>query len=726
MENEDSLTHRPAELPSDERSAALRIAALRKEIEHHNHLYYGLDAPEISDAAYDDMVRELRGLEEFFPELASEDSPTATLGVAPAKLFAQVRHSRKMYSLDNAMDLGELARWLARIEELTSADPCPLVCELKIDGSSVALTYTDGVLARAATRGDGLVGEDVTVNVQTIQDVPDRLELHSGAGVEVRMEVFMPISSFERLNSEQERVDAPLFANPRNAAAGSLRQKDPEVTASRDLATYAYGIADPAALGFSRQSEVLGWLEKAGFKVNPETRLCVDEASVYEYCEEALGKRHRLPYEIDGVVIKVDELAAQERLGYTSKAPRWAIAYKFPPEEKTSVLRDIRVQVGRTGALTPLAEFDPVKVAGSTISRATLHNIDEIRRKDVRIGDTIIVRKAGDVIPEVVGPILGMRPPDATEWRMPEACPSCSGKVWKPQGEVVSRCVNASCPAQRFEKLIHWVSRTAMDIDGMGSEIIARLMAAGLLHDVSDFYRLSFNQIATLDMGRTRKDGTAVTLGPVMADKLMEAIDASRAKPLSKVFVGLGIRHVGVTAAESIAQRFRSIEALGDVINAEKSDSDAVERSVAYDPIADIGGVGPVIASSVRAFFSNPENLAIIRNLRSFGVRMEETPAEPEGRSVLSGLVFVLTGTLESMTRSEAANRLKALGARVTDSVSADTSYLVAGAKAGSKLDKAGKLGVPVIDENGLIEMLAKEEAPIPDTPTPNESPDQS
>lgn len=716
MESEGPLAHRPAELPSGERSAALRIDALRKEIERHNNLYYGLDAPEISDAAYDDLVAELKRLEEQFPQLISADSPTATVGAGHTRLFEQVQHSRRMYSLDNAMDIAELTKWLARIRESVSASSCTFVCELKIDGSSVALTYSDGALRRAATRGDGLTGEDVTANLRTIDDVPEMLALPAAADVEVRAEVFMPLASFERLNLEQEKAGAPLFANPRNAAAGSLRQKDPQVTASRDLATYAYAIADPAVLGLKRQSEVLGWLERAGLKVNPETRACADETAVYEYCEAALAKRHELPYEIDGVVVKVDELAVQERLGYTSKAPRWAIAYKFPPEEKTSILRDIRVQVGRTGALTPLAEFDPVKVAGSTIARATLHNIDEIRRKDVRIGDTIIVRKAGDVIPEVVGPILGMRPPEAEEWHMPEKCPSCAGQIWKPEGEVVSRCTNASCPAQRFEKLAHWTSRAAMDIDGMGSEIIARLIAEDLVHDVSDFYRLSFEQLAALDMGRTKKDGSAITFGPVMAEKLMAAIDDSRMRPLSRVLVGLGIRHVGVTVAESIAQRFRSIEALEDALAAEKSGaSDNVEQPVVHDPIADIEGVGPVIASSVRAFFSNPENVAIVSNLRSFRVRMEEEAAEPKGQGTLSGLTFVLTGTLEGMKRSEAAARLKALGARVTDSVSAGTSYLVAGDNAGSKLDKARKLGVPVIDESVLIEILETGEAPKPE-----------
>ncbi|MCL4555054.1 MAG: NAD-dependent DNA ligase LigA, partial [Actinobacteria bacterium] len=583
---------------------ALRIETLRREIRHHDHRYHVLDSPEITDAAYDDLVRELRLLEEAHPDLATDDSPTQRIGAPPSQLFAPIEHSRRMYSLDNAMDLDELGRWLDRLRESVGSTECALVCELKIDGSSLALTYSDGVLLRASTRGDGRLGEDVTANVRTIKDVPLRLLGDAAdASVEVRGEVYLPKGVFAALNERQLEVGAPQFANPRNAAAGSLRQKDPSVAAGRGLATFAYAIADPQALGLTRQSEVIEWLRQAGFRVNPDVKVCAGETEVFEYCRQALERRDDLGYEIDGVVIKVDSLEIQEELGYTSKAPRWAIAYKFPPQERTTILRDIRVQIGRTGALTPLAEFDPVTVAGSTIARATLHNIDEIRRKDVRIGDTIIVRKAGDVIPEVVGPVLGMRPADAEVWEMPDACPGCGGGVWRPEGEVVSRCVNVACPAQRVERLIHWSSRSAMDLEGMGSEVITRLVEAGWVADVSDFYRVTADQLATLDMGRLKQDGTPVVLGGVVAAKLVDAIATSRDRSLARVLAGLGIRHVGVNVAEALAQAAGTIDFFVEY---------AASSAVGPGPVAEVEGIGPVIAASVRAVFGNPENIALI------------------------------------------------------------------------------------------------------------------
>ncbi len=718
---------------ADREAASARAEALRREIAHHDHRYYVLDAPEISDAVYDDLMRELRAIEERFPELVTTDSPTHRVGGAvPEGHFAPVAHARRMYSLDNAMDLAELDAWLARVRDATGDAECAFVCELKIDGSSLALTYEDGVLVRAATRGDGRTGEDVTANIRTVRDVPLRLrdearpaasartrlsEDDSWPSIEVRGEVYMPLASFERLNEEQEAADAPPFANPRNAAAGSLRQKDPAITASRDLASFIYALADPRALGLTRHSEALDWLRIAGFHVNPDVVTCADAAAVHEYCECALDKRDALPYEIDGVVVKIDNLTLQDELGYTSKAPRWAIAYKFPPEEKTTVLRDIRLQVGRTGALTPLAEFDPVTVAGSTIARATLHNIDEIRRKDVRIGDTIVVRKAGDVIPEVVGPVIGMRPDPAAAWEMPTACPSCGGPVWRPETEVVSRCTNAGCPAQRLERLAHWAGRGAMDIDGMGSEIIARLVETGTLHDVSDFYTLAEDGLAALDMGRVRKDGTPILLGQVVAAKLIAAIDGSRTRPLPRVLFGLGIRHVGTTVAEALACEFGSIEALQEVASAEPlrpGDGLTVTAAAAADPIARVEGVGPTIASSVRAFFANPDNRALVERLRARGVRMAEESRGPQRPQTLSGLTFVLTGGLERMTREEAAAALKALGARVAGSVSSKTSFVVAGADAGSKLEKALSLGIPVLDEAALEVVLSSGRPPSP------------
>ncbi|MDO9107815.1 MAG: NAD-dependent DNA ligase LigA, partial [Coriobacteriia bacterium] len=502
-------------LPVDRESAVARVEALRAELEHHNRMYYALDAPEISDAAYDALSRELRELEASWPDLVDDDSPTQKVGQTSSAQFASVAHAVRMYSLDNAMDQDELDAWLARVRDAVGDRSCEFVCELKIDGSSLALTYENGALLRAATRGDGRTGENITANASVVRDVPTQLHNPELGSVEVRGEIYMPKASFARLNAEQEAVGAQPFANPRNAAAGSVRQKDPKITASRDLATFMYAIAEPRALGLGRQSDVLAWLRSAGFHVNPDVITCSDESGVREFCARAIERRESLPYEIDGVVVKLDSLALQDELGYTSKAPRWAIAFKFPPEEKTTVLREIRIQVGRTGALTPLAEFDPVTVAGSTIARATLHNEDEIHRKDVRVGDTIIVRKAGDVIPEVLGAILSLRPADAQLWRMPIECPSCGEPVWREDGEVAMRCVNAACPAQRLERLVHWAGRGSLDIDGMGYEIIARLVDQGELHDVSDFYSLGEAALATLDMGRMKQDGAPVVLGGV-------------------------------------------------------------------------------------------------------------------------------------------------------------------------------------------------------------------
>jgi DNA ligase (NAD+) len=474
------------------------------------------------------------------------------VGAPPSEAFAPVSHAARMYSLDNAMGFAELDVWFERLVRDVGDRECTFVAELKIDGSSLALTYVDGLLVRAGTRGDGATGEDVTANVRTIRTVPLELLASAPGAVEVRGEVYMPKASFERLNSDQDEAGLPIFANPRNAAAGSMRQKDPAITASRDLSTFIYQVADPRALGLARQSAALEWLRRAGFKVNPDIRVCASREDVRAFCEAALGRRHDLPYEIDGVVVKVDSFALQDELGYTSKAPRWAIAYKFPPEEKTTVLREIRVQVGRTGALTPVAEFDPVLVAGSTIARATLHNEDEARRKDVRVGDTIVVRKAGDVIPEVVGPVLGLRTEGAVPWEMPATCPSCGGPVWRPEGEVVPRCTNVACPDQRLARLLHWAARGAMDIDGLGSEIVARLMEQGLLRDPADFYSLTAEQLAALDTGRTKKDGDPVVLGETVAAKIVAQIEESKSRSLWRLLYGLGLRHVGSTVAEAI------------------------------------------------------------------------------------------------------------------------------------------------------------------------------
>ena len=687
---------------------AARAEALRREIEHHSYQYYALDAPTISDAAFDSLMRELREIEAAHPELVTAASPTQRVGGYVGEQFAPVVHERRMYSLDNAMDLDELDEWMERTAEACGGALPPLCCELKIDGSSIALTYEDGVLVRAATRGDGTTGEDVTVNMRTVRDVPLRLRDEARGAIapgvetlELRGEVYMPKKSFEALNAAAEEEGRAPFANPRNAAAGSLRQKDPAVTKMRDLSTFMYAIADDAALEVEGQWELLQWLRKAGFHVNPDVRLCATAEEVRGFCRECLDRRESLPYEIDGVVVKVNDFARQRAMGFTARAPRWAIAFKFPPEEKTTLLRDITVQVGRTGALTPVAELVPVVVAGSTVARATLHNLDEVHRKDVRVGDTVIVRKAGDVIPEVLGPVLSLRSPEARIWEMPSVCPSCGSPVVRDPGEVAFRCISIDCPAQALERLLHWASRGALDIDGMGEEIVSRLVESGRVADVADYYSLSEEELASLDMGRVKADGEPVRLGRTVAKKLVAAIEASKGRSFARVLFGLGIRHVGKTTAEAIAAAYPSMDALS---------------TAGEDELAGISGVGPKVAHGMWLFFRTPDNTSVIERLRAAGVTMadEAVAVGEEVPQVLAGLTFVLTGTLahSGMTRDEAGARLKAMGAKVSGSVSKKTSFVVAGENAGSKYDKAVVLDVPVLDEAQLLNLLETGEVP--------------
>ena len=687
---------------------AARAEALRREIEHHSYQYYALDAPTISDAAFDSLMRELREIEAAHPELVTASSPTQRVGGYVGEQFAPVVHERRMYSLDNAMDLDELDEWMERTAEACGGALPPLCCELKIDGSSIALTYEDGVLVRAATRGDGTTGEDVTVNMRTVRDVPLRLRDEARGAIapgvetlELRGEVYMPKKSFEALNAAAEEEGRAPFANPRNAAAGSLRQKDPAVTKMRDLSTFMYAIADDAALEVEGQWELLQWLRKAGFHVNPDVRLCTTAEEVRGFCRECLDRRESLPYEIDGVVVKVNDFARQRAMGFTARAPRWAIAFKFPPEEKTTLLRDITVQVGRTGALTPVAELTPVVVAGSTVARATLHNLDEVHRKDVRVGDTVIVRKAGDVIPEVLGPVLSLRSPEARIWEMPSVCPSCGSSVVRDPGEVAFRCISIDCPAQALERLLHWASRGALDIDGMGEEIVSRLVESGRVADVADYYSLSEEELASLDMGRVKADGEPVRLGHTVAKKLVAAIEASKGRSFARVLFGLGIRHVGKTTAEAIAAAYPSMDALA---------------AAGEDELAGIYGVGPKVAHGMWLFFRTPDNVSVIERLRAAGVTMadEAVAVGEEVPQVLAGLTFVLTGMLahSGMTRDEAGARLKAMGAKVSGSVSKKTSFVVAGENAGSKYDKAVALDVPVLDEAQLLNLLETGEVP--------------
>ena len=748
-----------AAAPVDARAqAAARAAELRHELDYHAYRYYMLDAPEITDAAFDKMLVELQEIEAAYPDLVTPDSYTQRVGGYVSEQFTPVTHMARMYSMDDAMDLDELDAWLQRAEDALGAGSVTYTCELKIDGLGVALTYQNGTFVRAATRGDGTTGEDVSLNVRTIKDVPMHLSepalAHMGADrertIEVRGEVYMPKGSFVRLNEEADAEGRDPFANPRNAAAGSLRQKDPKVTARRDLATFIYAIADTDPLHVHSQREFLDWLRSAGFSVNPNVARCATPAEVHEFCAQALEHRGDLDYDIDGVVVKVDSFQQQLDLGFTARAPRWAIAFKFPPEEKQTVLREIRIQVGRTGVLTPVAEFDPVTVAGSTIARATLHNIDEIRRKNVREGDTIIVHKAGDVIPEVVGPVLDKRPADSVDWHMPEVCPVCGSPVVHEDGEVAYRCVSIDCPAQLKERLLHWVSRGCMDVDGLGDEIVDKMIAAGLIHDVADFYQLTVDDIAGLDTGRVyaitqkghkkgdiqydkngsprlKKDGSykrykteqvactagdPILVGNKIASKVISELNKSKTLPLSRVLFALGIRLVGKSVAELLARRYLTVDAL---ILATDED------------MANIEGVGPEIARSVRGFLSVKDNLDVLERLRLCGFSLEENlMSEMQSKSgqmgissdlassqPLKDMAFVLTGTLEKRSRSEAGDALKLLGAKVTGSVSKKTSYVVAGANAGSKLTKAQALGVPVLDEDQLEEIIETGEVPV-------------
>ncbi len=721
-----SPTSAPSPTPAP--SPQERAAALNTRLYEAAYAYYALDRPIMSDAEFDRTLQELIQLEQDHPEALSTESYTQRIGGFVSQQFEPVQHASRMYSMDDAMDLAELKDWLVRCESMLADAGIPSVrytCELKIDGMGIALSYRDGQLVRAATRGDGTTGENVTANALTISDIPHRLTTKGlaqlanqglGLRVEVRGEVYMPRSSFVRLNEDADTAGHTPFANPRNAAAGSVRQKDPQVTAQRDLETFIYAVADDTSVAVTTQWDFLHWLKNCGFSVNPHYRCCSSIDEVVAYCEQALERRDALDYDIDGVVVKVDDFAARAVLGFTARAPRWAIAYKFPPEERQTVLRDIRIQVGRTGVLTPVAEFDPVRVAGSTISRATLHNEDEIERKNLRIGDTIVVHKAGDVIPEVVRSVPALRPAGAKAFHMPRLCPSCGSAVVHEEGEVAYRCVSIDCPAQATERLIHWASRPAMDIDGLGQELIRRLVSQGLVQDVADFYdSLSMEALAQLPRGRSNLKGEDIVVGPVVAAKVMSQIDESRSRGLARALFGLGIRNVGASIAQALATSFKTIDAL---------------MLATPQDIAKIDGVGAKIATHVSSFFTVESNVAIVKRLQAAGVVLEVEQAQADDRAQgdgwrqageqaqaehrlsLTGLTFVLTGSLERFTRSEAKSALQALGAKVTGSVSRRTNCVVAGASAGSKLAKARELGVPVLTEDDLDQLLTQDVLP--------------
>jgi DNA ligase (NAD+) len=662
---------------------AARADALAAQIRYHRERYYRDDAPEVSDAEFDELVRELQAITDEHPELDTAASPLAEVGAPPSATFAPVRHVVPMLSLDNAFARDELAAWYARIERVIT-DPVAFVGEPKLDGLAISLLYEEGALVRGATRGDGDTGEDVTANVATIGSIPHLLLGDAiPSRLEVRGEVFMPLASFEELNRRQGDLGERLFANPRNAAAGSLRQKDPRITASRDLAFDAYqlGVQDGGPTLRSHH-QTLDWLRDLGLPVNDHIEELASLDDVYEFCERVEANRHSFGYDIDGAVVKVDDLAQRNELGFTSRAPRWAIAYKFPPEEKTTLLRGIMVSIGRTGRATPFAQLEPVFVGGSTVGLATLHNEDDVARKDVRVGDTVIVRKAGDVIPEVVGPVLAKRKKGARKWKFPSRCPVCDQPLVRLEGEADTRCVNVDCPAQRVQRIVFFAGRSAMDIEGLGEERVTQFVEAGLLHDAADVYSLTVEQLVPLER-----------IGERSAQLLVDAVDQSRSRPLAKLLVGLGIRHVGPSAAQALARELGNLDAIA---------------SAPAVTLAAVAGVGGVIAESVVAFFGNEHNRALVEKLRAAGVNFqgpEKVEVRVDGPS-LEGLTFVLTGTLPSMTREEAQAALEARGGKVTGSVSKNTSYVVVGESPGSKLAKAEQLGVHTLDDDGLQRLL--------------------
>ena len=683
-----------------------RAGELREQIRYHNDRYHRLDDPEITDGEYDALVIELRTIEADHPDLVTPESPTGTVGAAPSTLFAPVTHRMPMMSLDNAFTPEELQAWADRLAKQIP-EGTGFVCELKIDGLAISLTYRDGRYVQAATRGDGRTGEDVTANVATITAIPDTLAdavAPPPALIEVRGEVYMPVAAFEELNRRQGEAGERLFVNPRNSAAGSLRQKDSSITASRALSFWAYQVGElqPAGDGPTAgdapvtlaptHGETLAWLERAGLPVNPERTLVHGLDQVLEFCRRAEAGRHGLDYEIDGVVIKVDDLALQRQLGATARAPRWAIAYKFPPEERTTTLIDIRVSIGRTGKATPFAVLDPVFVGGSTVSLATLHNQDQVKLKDVRPGDTVVVRKAGDVIPEVVGPMLARGKRRRRSWTFPVVCPSCGSHLVRLPDESDTFCTNLDCPAQRVQRIAHFASRSAMDIEGLGEQRVQLFIDHGLLTDVADLYSFTAATFEGLE-----------GFGEVSIANLLAAIDASRAQPLHRVLIGLGIRHLGQVGSIALAR------ARGDI--------DAVE-SADEATLALIEGVGPVIAASVVRWFASEVNRSVVERLRSSGVQLTEPSVGPlDERSALeqtlAGKSVVVSGTLEGYSREEAEQAILDRGGKSPGSVSKKTFALVVGEAPGaSKVTKAEQVGVPIVEGDRFGALLESGELP--------------
>jgi DNA ligase (NAD+) len=660
------------------RKERARAEALRRDIVHHERKYYVDADPQISDPEFDRLMAELRGLEARFPELITPESPTQRVGEKPLEGFAAVAHRTPMLSIDNGYDEDEIREFEARVKKALGDRPVAYTAELKIDGLGVSILYEGGRFVRAVTRGDGLRGDDVTANVKTIRSLP--LTIPGTGEVEVRGEVYLPFASFREINRAREEAGEPLFANPRNAAAGSLRLLDPRQAAARGLAVFLYylvvdGAEEPSQWG------ALARLRELGFPTDPHSRFCPDLEGVLAFWREWTARRDELAFDADGVVVKVDAAEARRELGATAKSPRWAISYKFPARQATTRVEDIVVQVGRTGALTPVAVLEPVKLSGTTISRSTLHNEEELRRKDVRVGDTVLIERSGDVIPRVVSVMREKRPRGARPFAWPSRCPVCGTAVFRPEGEVISRCVNASCPARVRESVLHYASRQAMDIDGLGEAVVDQLLAAGLVRSIPDLYGLGYDALVGLER-----------LGPKSARNLLDQIEASKGRGLARLLFALGVRHVGERLAQSLAARFGSLDALA---------------AAPAEDLVQVEDVGPRVAESVLFFFAQPAHRELIGRLREAGVRFEAAAAAA-GPKPLAGQVFVITGTLEGLGRDEARGLLEALGAEVGSSVTKKTTALVVGDSPGSKLERARELGVRIIDRGEFDRLVGR------------------
>lgn len=671
-------------------SPAQRAEELRRELNYHNHRYYTLDDPVISDGQYDLLLRELREIEAEHPELLTSDSPTHRIGGEPSSAFAEVEHSRPMLSLGNAFDFDELSAWHRRISALLDDESFDMVCELKIDGLAVNLTYEDGVLVQGATRGNGATGEDVTRNLRTIHTIPLKLEgfvPHESQRLEVRGEVYLPVEEFHRLNKAREERGEQLYANPRNTGAGTIRQLDPKVTAARNMQIWVYSLNSTDGTEFIESHwEALEWLGNVGFRINPNNRICHSLEEVEDYYRYWLERRHDLPYEADGVVVKVSPLAMQERLGVVGREPRWAIAYKFPAERATTMLKYIGINVGRTGSLNPYAVLEPVIVSGATVQHASLHNEEDINRKDIRVGDTVIIERAGDVIPQVVGPVPAQRTGREQVFRMPERCPECDTPVVKAEDDAMHRCPNSSCPAQFFELLKHFVGKNAADIDGLGERWCGILIERGMVSDVAGLYGLEKDKLLELDR-----------MGDKLATRILSNIEKSKSRSLPRMLFALGITHVGAEVADLLAQNYLGIR---DLANATEEDLTAIE------------GIGPKIAESIIAWFQAPENQEVVEKLLAAGVKLQQdslpipATAVPSENSPFGGLSFVVTGTLSALPRKDAEARIKELGGKVTSSVTKKTGYVVVGESPGSKAATAEKLGIPTLDEDAFLRLL--------------------